>query len=333
MQYTSLAWIDADGVFSERELDQLPALLAADGGGWLWLDIPEPDEAAAALLRDTFGLHPTAVADAIERNHLPRLHAYSNALFLVVHRPEIGTSGHIHYLELDQFVGRNFLITIHGPRNPVVPLERMLAETEEVERRMKAGRFRPASPLVLSFAIVSTLTKGEERLLNGLARDVGRLEQEVMSKASDHRPTEFLEELFRCRHAIATVHTMSAQGREIYGRAVRLMAQAPKAQRKMLNDVRDQYDRIAHLSESQLGFLQGVTEFYRARTDTKMTIAAERLAVIAAVTLPVTAISSVMGMNVIVNDSTQVGALTVLLLIMAALSVWLLIWAKRQGWW
>ncbi len=332
MQYTSLSWIDADGTFAERELDQLPALLA-DEGGWLWLDIPEPDEAAAALLRETFGLHPTAVADAIARNHLPRLHAYANALFLVVHRPEVGEHGHVHYLELDQFIGRNYLITIHGPRNPVVPLERMLAETQEVGARMKAGRFRPQTPLALSFAIVSTLTKSEERFLNGLARDVGRLEQEVMSKRSDNRPTDFLEELFRCRHAIQTVHTMSAQGREIYGRAVRLMAEAPKAQRKMLNDVRDQYDRIAHLSESQLGFLQGVTEFYRARTDTKMTIAAERLAVIAAVTLPVTAISSVFGMNVIVHDSTQWFELTVLLVIMAVLSTWLLIWAKRQGWW
>ena len=33
-----------------------------------------------------------------------------------------------------------------------------------------------------------------------------------------------------------------------------------------------------------------------------MTIAAERLAVIAAVTLPITALSSIIGMNVIVND-------------------------------
>jgi Mg2+ and Co2+ transporter CorA len=55
-------------------------------------------------------------------------------------------------------------------------------------------------------------------------------------------------------------------------------------------------------------FLMGVTEFYRARTDTKMTIAAERLAVIAAITLPITSLSSVIGMNVIVNDATRIPA-------------------------
>ena len=74
-------------------------------------------------------------------------------------------------------------------------------------------------------------------------------------------------------------------------------------------------------------------EFYQTRTNTKMTIAAERLAVIAAVTLPVTALSSIMGMNVIVNDATHPVLLTVLLVIMAAMSVVLLLWARRRGWW
>jgi Mg2+ and Co2+ transporter CorA len=50
-----------------------------------------------------------------------------------------------------------------------------------------------------------------------------------------------------------------------------------------------------------------VIEFYQTRTGTKMTIAAERLAVIAAVTLPITALSSVVGMNVIVNEPDHVG--------------------------
>ena len=85
-----------------------------------------------------------------------------------------------------------------------------------------------------------------------------------------------------------------------------------------MKDVLDQYETLARISESQMRFQQGVTEFYRARTDTKMTIAAERLAVIAAITLPITSLSSVMGMNVIVNDSTRWIPLIILCLIMLA---------------
>jgi magnesium transporter len=64
-----------------------------------------------------------------------------------------------------------------------------------------------------------------------------------------------------------------------------------------------------------------------------MTIAAERLAVIAAVTLPITALSSVLGMNVIVNEQTRIDLLIELLVIMLIMSGTLLIWAKRKGWW
>jgi magnesium transporter len=76
-----------------------------------------------------------------------------------------------------------------------------------------------------------------------------------------------------------------------------------------------------------------VIEFYQARTNTKMTIAAERLAVIAAVTLPVTALSSIVGMNVIVNETTHVGQLVLLLAVMGVMSMTLLVWARRKGWW
>jgi Mg2+ and Co2+ transporter CorA len=86
------------------------------------------------------------------------------------------------------------------------------------------------------------------------------------------------------------------------------------------------------MAETQKSYLQGTIEFYQARTNTKMTIAAERLAVIAAVTLPITALSSVLGMNLIVNDETHWILLTITLAIMMAMSTALLVWAKRKGW-
>lgn len=47
--------------------------------------------------------------------------------------------------------------------------------------------------------------------------------------------------------------------------------------------------------------LQGTIEFYQSRTSTELTTAAERLAVISLITLPVTVVSSVLGMNRVVK--------------------------------
>jgi Mg2+ and Co2+ transporter CorA len=75
-----------------------------------------------------------------------------------------------------------------------------------------------------------------------------------------------------------------------------------------------------------------VIEFSKARTDAKVTIAAERLALIAVLTLPITALSSVDGMHIIVNDRTDFPHLGVVVAATLVISAVLLRWAKRQGW-
>jgi len=173
----------------------------------------------------------------------------------------------------------------------------------------------------------------QERLVNEFAQQVGRLEQRVMAQDDDDHPQEFLDELFTVRHTLLTVRTMAAQGSEVLARAATLAARSGATDAAVLEDLRDQYERLARITASQLEFLEGVTSFYRARTDTRMLIAAERLAVIAAITLPVAAIAGVLGMNVVVNDSTQWPLFAIVVVLMVALSLYLLRWAKRQGWW
>src|SRR5215213_3508364 len=325
-----LRWIDSDGV-SNHDVAELTGLRKRTGG-FLWLDIPEWSEEADAILTNEFRFHPMAVIESKTRSHVPRVHVYPDHVFIVVHAPEIGAAGHVHYLELDQFIGEDFLVTVHGPISPKVPLDAALRETEVVAARLASGRLRPTSPFGLSYAIVSSIARHESHMVDEIAREVGLMEQRVMAEA-DEDPQKFLSQLFAARHELLTIKTMAEQGSEIYRRAIRLTTFAPPDGLELMKDLLDQYETVAHISDSQLVFLMGVTEFYRARTDTKMTIAAERLAVIAALTLPITSLSSVMGMNVIVNDSTHWVTLGILLLIMLVISLVLLRWARKQGWW
>jgi len=120
--------------------------------------------------------------------------------------------------------------------------------------------------------------------------------------------------------------------REVYARMAKIEAFGAGRGQFLVEDTVDQFDRLRAMADGQKDYLQGTIEFYQARTNTKMTIAAERLAVIAAVTLPITALSSILGMNLIVNETTHYGQLVVALAIMLVMSISLLIWAKRKGW-
>jgi magnesium transporter len=125
---------------------------------------------------------------------------------------------------------------------------------------------------------------------------------------------------------------MASLSHEVYGRMDALDVYGEDG-RALLDNSLDQFERLATMARSQEEYLQGVIEFYQTRTNTKMMIAAERLAVIASITLPITALSSVMGMNVIVNSASDPVLITVLLIIMATTSALMLVWSKRRGWW
>jgi Mg2+ and Co2+ transporter CorA len=321
--------VTPDGV-RRHKVDELPDLLAHDGGV-LWVDVPEGDPDAIAVLTDVFGFHTMAVQDCVQRNPIPKVHVYADHVFVVLHGPEPGLGGHIHYVELDQFVGARYLVTVHGPVNPAVAPAAAEVETAAVAARLDSGRFRPVSGPELSTAVVSALSGRMRDQLSARTTEVWRFEQQVTAGQLGD-PEQFLDGMFRVRHGLLTVRTMASLSHEVYGRMHALKAFGTDGQVLLENNL-DQFQRLATMAHNQEDYLQGVIEFYQTRTNTKMTVAAERLAVIAAVTLPITAISSVMGMNVIVNSRSDPAFIAALVAGMAVLSVILLVWAKRHGWW
>ena len=321
--------VDRDGVRAIG-VDQVDAALTHDDG-FVWLDVPEWDDDAERLL-ERLGCHPLVVEACRTRNHVPTVHAYEHHVFVTLPAPLLGSGGHVHLLELDQLVGSRYLVTVHGPLNPSVDPAEALVETRAALRRIEEGRFRPESPAALSYALGSAVARRQRALIGSVAEKLPGVEQEVM--ASEFRePESLLEQMFLIRHELHTGRTPPAQSADNFARVASLDRHVGEEQRHYARDLADQFDRVRSIGDGEAQFLHGVIELYQTRVNTKMTVAMERLAVIAAVTLPVTAIASVLGMNVIVNDETRWVSLAVVLAVMLTISFLLLRWARRQGWW
>lgn len=307
----------------------LPALLARTDG-LVWVDVPVWDDQVEHSLRTAFGFHRLAIWESANRNKVPKIHQYDDHVFVVLHAPQPGPHGHIHYIELDQFVGERYLVTVHGPINPALDQRVAMVEVDAVVASLSTGKLKPHKALQLSHALVSALANRLRECTEELTTGVWRLEQRVTGGHLGD-PEEFLEEMFRVRHGLLMISTMSILSREVYGRMLAIEAFGP-AGLSQLRDTADQFSHLSVMADGQKSFMQGIIEFYQARTNTKMTVAAERLAVIAAVTLPVTAVSSALGMNLIVKDHTDGLLLVVTLAVMLAMSAMLLVWARRKGW-
>ncbi len=191
-----------------RPADELKLLLDRPDA-LIWVDLPICQADEAAVLSGLFGFHDLAIRDCLERNHVSKMHVYDDHLFVVLHAPELGSGGHVHYIELDQFVGTNYLVTVHGPLNPVVNPDVAFADARQVLHRIERGDLRPSSPLELSYAIGSALVRREIDMVAALARESGRLEQQVTDQGHDDDPEALLEDLFEVGHQLLAIRTIA----------------------------------------------------------------------------------------------------------------------------
>jgi magnesium/cobalt transport protein CorA len=330
---------------------ELAGLLKREDG-LVWVDIPACDAEAAEVLTDVFGFHPLAVRDCVERNRVPKVHAYPDHVFVVLHTAEPGQRGHVHYVELDQFVGRRYLVTVHGPINPAVDPGAAVRETRAVLARIEAGRLRPASAFELSYAIVSALARHQEEFVETVTKDVWRLEQQVTGGELGD-PEQFVNELFQARHGLLTVRTMAALSAAVYGRMATLSRVSPDG-RKLVVDMADQFERVRSVADSEKEYLQGVIDFYQTVLTLRATLATQaqneevgqltqasyaqneqvkKISAWAAILFAPTLVGTVYGMNFEhMPELTWVLGYPAALVLMVLTSVVLYTAFKRRGW-
>lgn len=262
---------------TRHSVDELPRLLK-DVDAVTWVDLPLCLDADAELLVQYFGFHALAIRDCVERNHISKLHFYGDHVFTVLHAPHLGTGGHVHYVELDQFIGVNYLVTVHGPLNPAVDPHVAFLDTSHVRERIERGELLPRTPTELSYAIVSAMIRREIDMVAGLARESGKLEQRVTDEDRNDDPEVLLEELFEVGHQLLAIRTMAIHSAETYRGLARRVQSIPEAERPRVADLADRFEMVRSMADGQKEFVQGVIEFYQTRTSTHLTLAAEKLA-------------------------------------------------------
>src|SRR6478609_8235863 len=201
-------------------LEEYPADAAAEllarPDGLVWVDIHSWDEEAERLLRHVFGFHPMAIRDCAQRNQVPKVHVYPDHVFLVLHAPHAGAAGHVHSVELDQFIGDRYLDTVHGPLSPAADPAAARYEVDAVAKRRESGRLAPRQAYEISYALGSAVAGRLRGFIARLTADMWNLEYRfqavVKAGPAGHLkdPEQFLDELFRARHGFSMARTQAA---------------------------------------------------------------------------------------------------------------------------
>jgi len=300
-----------------------------DAHSLLWVDFqgnpPEEDE---PILRNIFGFHPLAIDDALQESHVPKLDDWGNYLYVVLHSVNFNVkeSDRVETLELDIFLGGNYMITHHD--QSIQAVDRVWSLVQRDERHLKNGAdhlfYRLADEVVASYMPV----------IEKLDEEIDTVENRVFEKADP----QTVEIIFMLKRAVLRLRRVIGPQREVLNKLARddFAVIDPQAQ-VYFRDVYDHLVRLYDLSENIRDLVGGSLDIYLSVINNRMNDIMKTLTVITVLFAPLTFITGFFGMNffaasITFQTWTHRPAFILAILFMVVVPAGMFLWVRRRGW-
>jgi magnesium transporter len=280
---------DGGSVRANLSKGEIAAAVAA-GTGTLWVDIDIRDPEAVALLRDVFHFHPLAIEDSLNPQSRVKIEEYTNFLILIVRT--IAFVAHtedpydIETVNLNCFLGKNFLVTAHGGHTSPVD------ETREVLERKP--ELVAAGPSRLMHAVVDEAVNAYFPILDQLDEFMDGLEEKVFASFDQGA----LREIFSVKRLVLSLRRHLAPERDVFN----VLTNRPSTLLTTDAQVyfRDIYDHVLRINDSLETYrelLSNTLDSYLTQVSNRLGSVTKALSVVATISLPFVVVSGMWGMN------------------------------------
>lgn len=258
-----------------------------DKEGLLWVDLEDPTEFESDALVEIFNFHDLAIEDCLEDNPHPKVDDYEEYLFLVAHSLEGGLEGPLKTLELDTFLGKNFVVTFHKH-----PIKSVTLMRENVVRKPDIFFAHGADRLV--HALLDRIVDDYTPVLDEYDAKTESLEEAIFTSPHPNVLATLVEvkrDIFHLKRVIAPQRDM-----------VNHLTRNPTAfiKTKHLMYYRDVYDHLFQLYGIVEGFhevLNSILQAYYSHSSHRLNQMIQRMTVLATLSMPTVMIASIYGMN------------------------------------
>lgn len=307
---------------------EVPAALS-DAQGLVWMDFQgESPEACEPILRQVFGFHPLAVDDALQESHIPKVDDWGEYLYIVL--PAIVLNGasevRVETLELDAFLGQNYLVTHHDTPVPVV--DRVWAACQRDERHLGEDVDH------VLYKLVDELSASYMTVIEQLDDVIEVVEDEVFD-----RPTSTtLAHIFTLKRALIQLRRIIVPQREVLNKLARGDYPMIDAKdRVFFRDVYDHLVRMHDITESMRDLASGALDTYLSVINNRMNDIMKTLTLITTLFMPLSFITGFFGMNFFgpaapLETWTAIPALAITLAVIFLTPLGMYWWMRRQGW-
>ena len=244
-------------------------------------------------MEQNFKFHPLDIKDIRAEAEESKVDIYKNYLFLIVQFPTLHrASGHINYMELDVFLGDDFLITIQKSKNKSM---RNFYYRLQNNVNFKKTCFSEG-PGHLLYRILDRLYGDTKFLTNYVGKKVRTLEDRVYG---DEINEDTAREIAYLRKKILTLKRIFEPQREVLQTLSQLKTKfTPEGLNVYFDDLDDYVEKAWNFLDNQKYAMKDLLEVH----DSLLTHTTNRiikvLTVISVSILPLTLLSGIYGMNI-----------------------------------
>jgi magnesium transporter len=284
------SFVFSDGKLVGQDLErEALRLVRADKGLLLWVDLDNPtDEETRFVLENVFQFHPLAIEDCVQPNSLPKVDDYEDYLFIVTHAVDFSRTDKFSTIELDFFLGKDYLVTFHTAD--------LRAVSTLIDRFAKSAGVGPRGPDRIAHTVIDLLVDNYAPVIDELRAELEELEENVLSRASGQKTV--VAELLHVRSDFTRLRTIVRPQRDVIDRLAR--GDSKLIRPKLLPYFRDLRDNLARLEDTAAGYHERLLmafDIYLNKAAAEANEGIKFLTAITAVTIPVMVVGTWYGMN------------------------------------
>jgi magnesium transporter len=266
-------------------------VLEVKNNGFIWIDIAKPNRDEMKKLVEKFPFHELNLEDSLSKIQIPKIDRYEDHVFVILNFPVLEKERIPRSSQLAAFIGSNYLVTIHQSElKPITDIFQQCSQSDKARQELM-GR----SAGYLFHSIIDALT---DDLLNLVRKIVGNIEdiEDVVfdEHANAAREISYIRRQITALRRIAI--PLKRTVNEITAKDIRRFSEEDLT--LYFDDVNDHIDKVIDTLEESKETIEIYkdTDFLH-ETDKSNKILAI-LTIIFTLSMPVTIMSSLYGMNV-----------------------------------
>jgi len=259
-------------------------------GGITWVDLESPTQGEVRALMEEFGLNQIVAEELLLPTLRPRMEAYDNFLYLILHFPALRHTHTSREQELDFIIGKDFLITTRY--DTIDPLHKFskVFEVNSVLDKSNIGEHAG----FLFFYILKKMYRSIDHEIEYVVDELEEIEQKIYGGFEKEMVVSISNvgrDLLNLRQAIEPhrdiLRSLEASGPAFFGDDFRPYIGALSSEYyRVHNHIMRNHESMRELRETNNSLLF-----------TKQNEAMKVIAILAFVTFPLSLIASIFGMN------------------------------------